>query len=468
MHQKKIFREYDVRGVYGTDYNDDFAELLARAYAQYLKDKTKASTLRVALGRDVRPSGEKLSKRFMQGLTESGINVVDLGVVPTPLVYFSTHHLKVDGAVCITGSHNPAEYNGFKICVGTSTLHGEQIQHLLKICTELEKSKPQAANKGTVVKYDIIAPYTNDVVSRIKLERPVKVVIDSGNGTAGAVAPELLRQLGCKVTELYCELDGSFPNHHPDPTVVENLEDLQEAVVAEHAELGIAFDGDSDRIGAVDEKKNPIFGDQLMVLYAREILTRKPGATIISEVKSSRNLYADIAKRGGRPIMWKTGHSLIKSKMKEEKAELAGEMSGHMFFADRYYGYDDAIYAAARLLEIVSRTKNPVSTLLADLPKCVCTPEIRMDCPDEVKFDVVESVKKELSKVYKTIDTDGVRVETEKGWGLLRASNTQPVVVMRFEAESRKDLEHLQNIVESAFQKALRAATGKDATYASH
>ncbi len=463
MYKQKIFREYDVRGVYGTDYDDSFAELLSKAYVRFLRTKQKDSSqpLVVAVGRDVRPSGNALSKRFIEGLNSSGVDVIDLGVVPTPLVYFSTHHLKIDGAVCITGSHNPAEYNGFKICVYQSTLHGAQIQTLLELCREVEKNPGTTAKRGNISTVDIVEPYLKDVAGRIKLERPVSVVIDGGNGTAGVVAPKLLRLIGCNVTEIFCELDGTFPNHHPDPTVVENLADLQKSVLSTKAELGIAFDGDSDRIGAVDEKTNPIFGDELMVLYSREILKRKPGATIISEVKSSRRLYADIAKNGGNPIMWKTGHSLIKSKMKEEKAELAGEMSGHMFFSDRYYGYDDAVYAAARLVEIVSRTTSSVSSLLSDLPTAVSTPEIRVDCPDEIKFDVVNSVKNYLAKQYSVVDIDGVRVEMPEGWGLLRASNTQPVVVMRFEANSDSALKKIRSIVEAAFDGALKDYVGQ-------
>lgn len=455
MFKAKIFREYDVRGVYGIDYDDDFAELLARAYARYVSLKHPNKQLKLAVGRDVRPSGIDLSKRFIEGLLSSGIDVVDLGIVPTPLVYFSTHHLDIDGAVCITGSHNPSEYNGFKISVGRGTLHGSQIQELLKICQEKESLKSSAV-RGTLEKHELTEPYLRDIISRIKIEKSVKVVLDAGNGTASVIAPKLMRALGCEVVELFCEMDGSFPNHHPDPTVLENLEDLQKAVKKERADFGIAFDGDSDRIGAVDENGRPIFGDELMILYSREILKRKPGATIISEVKSSRRLYADIEKHGGRPIMWKTGHSLIKAKMKEEKAELAGEMSGHMFFSDRYYGYDDAIYAAARLAEIVSRTNHSVSSLLADLPTCVCTPEIRVDCPDEIKFDVVESVKQHLAKSNKVIDVDGVRVETEEGWGLLRASNTQPVAVMRFEARSDAALSELRRLMEDAFKAAMK------------
>lgn len=458
-YQKKIFREYDIRGVYGKDYTAEFATLLGRSLASYVREHAKPAkgrtTYRIAVGRDARPSGDEIQPRFIEALQNDGFDVIDLGIVPTPLVYFSTFNLDVDGAVSITGSHNPSEYNGFKICVGTSTLHGEHIQVLRQLCEKAERTPtPAASRRGQLIQQDIIPAYQNEVKSRIKLERKLKVVIDSGNGTASTVAPKLLQDLGCEVIPLFCELDGRFPNHHPDPTVVENLVDLQKAVAEHGADLGIAYDGDSDRIGAVDEKGRPIFGDELLVLYAREILARKPGATIISEVKSSNRLYQDIARHGGRPIMWKTGHSLIKTKMKEEKAELAGEMSGHVFFQDRYYGYDDAIYASARLLEIVSRGSKKLSDLLSDLPPSVSTPEIRVDCDDEIKFDVVRRVRDDLAKRYKTIDIDGVRIETEHGWGLLRASNTQPVVVMRFEAQSEQELSVLRETVENAFEAA--------------
>ncbi len=460
--QKKIFREYDIRGIFGDDYTADFAGILARAVAAYLRENMKPgkgrAAYRFAVGHDVRPSGEQLAPRFIDALVAEGFEVIDIGVVASPLVYFSTFHLDIDGAVSITGSHNPSEYNGFKICFGTSTLHGAQIQALLKLCESFKNQPPKpAGKKGSVTKADVSDAYIDDLKARVKIERKIKVVVDAGNATACIVAPKLLTALGCEVIPLFCDIDGTFPNHHPDPTVVENLVDLQKAVAEHKADLGIAYDGDSDRIGAVDENGRPIFGDELMVLFAREILARKPGATIISEVKSSHRLYQDIAKHGGRPIMWKTGHSLIKAKMKEEKAELAGEMSGHMFFADRYYGYDDAIYASIRLLEILSRTSKPFSSLLADLPATVNTPEIRIDCPDEIKFEVVRRVRDELSKRFKINDVDGVRIDTEVGWGLLRASNTQPVVVMRFEANTEKEMSVIRKIVEDAFETATKA-----------
>lgn len=465
MFVDKIFREYDIRGIYDRDYNKDFAAILAKAVAKFLRDTLKkpsyGDTFRFAVGRDARPSGDHLAPLFKQALMDSGIEVVDLGTVPTPLVYFSTIHLDVDGAVSITGSHNPTEYNGFKLCIGKSTLHGSQIQELKGICREIEKNPPKPVNKiAKHLHVDVISMYLLDIGSKIKLSRKLKVVLDSGNGTACVVAPQLIEQLGCEVIPLFCDLDGTFPNHHPDPTELKNLVDLQAAVKKHGADLGIAYDGDADRIGAVDEKGTPIFGDELLVLYAREILARKPGATIISEVKSSHKLYNDIKARGGRPIMWKTGHSLIKAKMKEEKAELAGEMSGHMFFQDRYYGYDDAVYASARLLEILANSDKPLSWHLSDLPKTVSTPELRVDCPDEIKFDVVKLVRDELAKSFDTIDIDGVRVETKDGWGLLRASNTQPVVVMRFEASTEARLNEIKKSVEDSFRSAIKKLGG--------
>lgn len=473
MYKSKIFREYDIRGVVGQDYDTDFASLLGHALTVYYRRHSEPGKgrdcFKIAVGRDARPSGGEIAPKFIDALRREGFDVVDLGIVPTPLVYFSSYHLDVDGAVSITGSHNPSEYNGFKVGFGKGTLHGEQIQELREICEKLTNhvegttntSMPGRPKMGSVEKIDIITPYREDVKKRIKLDRRLKVVVDAGNGTGAVVGEQLLRELGCDVIPLYCELDGTFPNHHPDPTVVENLEDLIAEVKKNKADLGIAYDGDADRIGVVDETGRPIFGDELMVLYSREILSRKPGATIISEVKSSNRLYNDIAKHGGRPIMWKTGHSLIKSKMKEEKAELAGEMSGHIFFADRYYGYDDAVYASARLLELVANQDKPVSSLLADLPPSISTPEIRVDCADEIKFDVVKRVRDRLAKQYKTIDIDGVRIETPQGWGLLRASNTQPVVVMRFEAQTEKDLSSLRKTVEDAFEAATQEVTKK-------
>jgi phosphomannomutase/phosphoglucomutase len=459
MFKDKIFREYDIRGVYNVDYDKDFAKELAFALSVFIRKKLNKlnQKLTISIGQDARLSGTEIAPIFKEAFLSSGFDVYDLQIVPTPLVYFSSFHLKTDASVSITGSHNPPEYNGFKISVETSTLHGSDIQEIKKILKnkEYEPILKNLSNlKGELKKIDIIEPYINDVKNRVKINKKLKVVLDAGNGTAGVVAPKLIRSLGFDVVELYCDLDGTFPNHHPDPTELHNLKDIQNRVLKEKADLGIAYDGDADRIGVVDENAKPIYGDELMVLFSREILKRKPGAKILSEVKCSTRLYEDIKKNGGIGIMWKTGHSLIKAKMKEEKAELAGEMSGHIFFQDRYYGYDDAIYASVRLLEILSNSNQTISQMLSDLPKVVNTPEIRVDCPDEIKFEVVKKVKEKLSQNYTIIDIDGVRIETKDGWALLRASNTQPVIVMRFEAFDENKLKELRQIIENAFNES--------------
>jgi phosphomannomutase/phosphoglucomutase len=353
----------------------------------------------------------------------------------------------------VTGSHNPPEFNGFKVSVGKGTIFGEEIQKLGKL---IEKGD-FVSGKGDVSTYEIIPPYQDTLRKNIRLGKKMKVVIDSGNGTAGPVAAPLLRDLGCELEELYCKVDGHFPNHFPDPTIPENLTDLIARVKKTEAAAGIAYDGDADRIGVADDQGNIIWGDQLMILFSREILKERKGATFVAEVKCSQNLFNDIEKHGGKAIMWRTGHSLIKQKMKEEKAVLGGEMSGHLFFADRYFGYDDAIYASCRLIELLSKTDRKLSQLLEDVPKTIITPEIRVACRDEIKFKVVEKVREELKKEYPVIDVDGVRVKLEDGWGLVRASNTQPVLVLRFEALTEKTLQEIKKLVEDKVQKAVSA-----------
>ncbi len=348
----------------------------------------------------------------------------------------------------ITGSHNPPEFNGMKLCVGTSTLHGDQIQEVRRVI----EGGDLASGVGSVDNYDVIPEYLDELSKSFDFKRKMKVVVDCGNGTGGLVGPELFRRLGCDVVELYCDVDGSFPNHHPDPTVEKNLVELQKIVVDEGADLGLAYDGDADRIGAVDEKGGIIWGDKLLILYAREILSRKPGATIISEVKASTTLYDDIRVHGGDAVMWKTGHSLIKAKMKETGAELAGELSGHMFFKDGYYGFDDAVYASCRLIDIAASSDIPLTAMLADVPKTVSTPEIRVECPDEEKFPLIERLKERLSKDHEIIDVDGVRVVFPDGWALARASNTQPVLVLRFEALTEERLQEMRDLVEGAIE----------------
>jgi phosphomannomutase/phosphoglucomutase len=404
----------------------------------------------VTLGRDTRLSSPRLKDALTLGLVASGCEVTDIGVVPTPVLYYSVFHLKATGAVMVTGSHNPPEYNGFKVVSGAGTIYGQEIQEIRGL---IERGD-FASGQGSLKTADVVTPYVDEVASQFHFEQKVKVVADAGNGTAGPVIHRIFERLNVDAIELFFEMDGRFPNHHPDPTLPECIETLSRKVFETRADLGVAFDGDADRIGAVDEHGNVLWGDQLMTIYAREILTRKPGATFIGEVKCSQVMYDEIKRLGGNPIMYRTGHSLIKAKMKESRAELGGEMSGHMFFADRYYGFDDALYAACRLIEIVSRSGKPLSAQLAGLPKMVSTPEIRLDCPDEVKFDVVQRVAEHFRKTNKVVDIDGVRVLFENGWGLVRASNTQPVLVERFEALDEQLLSRYRRVVEDVVEQA--------------
>jgi len=443
----EIFREYDIRGIAESDLADPVVFTLGQALGTYLGARGCRS---LALGRDCRLSSDRLMEQLTGGLQATGLDVVDLGVCPTPVLYFSLHHLDTDAGVMITGSHNPPEYNGFKVAVGSLTIHGEQIQEVRKIA----ESGDFLSGEGSREERALSSAYRDHLAQALgRLEHPLRVVVDSGNGTGAVLGPQVYRDMGCQVIELYCTMDGNFPNHHPDPTVVDNLQDLIETVREEKADLGIAFDGDTDRIGAVDDEGNIIWGDELMILYSREILDQNPGATIVAEVKCSKNLYDEIEKRGGRGIMWKAGHSLIKAKMKEEKALLGGEMSGHMFFADRYLGYDDAIYAGARLLGHLSRSGRKVSELLSDVPETFSTPEIRVDCPEAVKFKVVELAQEYFSSRYSAVTVDGVRVIFDDGWGLVRASNTQPVLVLRFEADSAQRLEEIRALMEEKIQE---------------
>ena len=450
MLKPTIFREYDIRGIAEVDLTSPDIEVLGRAIGTYL-GRRGATT--VNLGRDCRLSSERLRDALAKGLVGAGSQVTDIGVVPTPVLYHSVFRMKAEGAVMITGSHNPSEYNGFKVMHGSSTIYGAEIQKLWKLI----EAGDLASGAGSVRIADATADYVDDIASRIDLSRRVKVVLDAGNGTAGPAMHQILSRLNCDSTELFFDMDGRFPNHHPDPTVEKYLAHLVAAVREQKAELGIAFDGDADRIGAVDENGNVIWGDMLMLIYAREILTRKPGATFIGEVKCSQVLYDGIRKLGGYPIMWRTGHSLIKAKMKESKAELAGEMSGHIFFADQYYGFDDALYAACRLLEIVAASGRPLSAQMEGVPKTVITPEIRVDCSDELKFDVVQRVVEHFKKSREVIDVDGARVLFEHGWGLVRASNTQPVLVLRFEATDPDLLRDYRKEVEDVLAQAKSA-----------
>jgi phosphomannomutase/phosphoglucomutase len=448
MLKPTIFREYDIRGIAGSELLSADVEQLGLGLGTYLRRKSHGQ--KVNLGRDCRLSSTRLRDALLKGLLAAGCDVTDIGVVPTPVLYYSSQHLKADGAIMITGSHNPPEYNGFKTVCGPDTLHGESIQELRRLIEAQDFER----GSGKLLSADVVTPYVDEIASQFHFDRRIKVVADAGNGTAGPVIHRIIEKINADVTELFFEMDGHFPNHHPDPTVPANLFPLIDKVRETGAEVGIAFDGDADRIGAVDEAGNVVYGDLLLLIYAREILTRKPGATFIGEVKCSQVMYDEIDRLGGNAIMYKTGHSLIKAKMKEEHAELAGEMSGHMFFADRYYGYDDALYAACRLIEIVAKSGRPLSAQLAGLPKMVSTPEIRVECPDELKFDLVKRVAEHFKKIYKTVDIDGVRVIFPQGWGLLRASNTGPILVMRFEAANETLLKQYQAEVEQVLKEA--------------
>ncbi len=446
----QIYREYDIRGVVDKDLTPDVVRILGKGFGTHM---VHLNMKQLVVGRDGRLSSKAFRDALVEGLLSTGCDVVDIGVCPTPVYYFSVFHLNKDGGVMITGSHNPPDFNGFKVSVGKSTIFGEEIQNLRKLIDKGDF----ASGCGKVTEAQIIPSYQDYVKGNIKLARKMRVVVDSGNGTGGVVAVPLLKDLGCQVEELFTEIDGRFPNHFPDPTIPANLKDLIDRVGKTKAEAGIGYDGDADRIGVADDQGNIIWGDQLMILFSREILKERKGATFVGEVKCSQNLFNDIERNGGRAIMWRTGHSLIKEKMKEVKAVLGGEMSGHIFFADRYFGYDDAIYASCRLIELLSKTDKKLSQLLEDVPRTVITPEIRVDCPDQIKFRVVDTVKEQLKRDHKIIDVDGVRVVFKDGWGLLRASNTQPVLVLRFEAESDKRVQEIKALIEEKVRVAVAA-----------
>ena len=437
----EIFREYDIRGNVEKDLTDEVVFDIGRAFATYMHERGKN---KAAVGRDGRLSSKRYSQLIIQGMVESGLDVIDLGLVPTPLFYYSLFTLDVDGGIQVTGSHNPPEFNGFKVAFDRTTIFGDEIQYLRTIIAE----KRFVKGEGSVAEQDgLIDDYYTYLRKNISLKRKLKVVVDAGNGTGGFVAVPILREMGQEVIELYCDIDGRFPNHFPDPTVEDNLTALRETVMREHADVGIGYDGDADRIGAIDNEGTIIWGDYLMMIFARHILKENSGGTFVAEVKCSQNLYEDIEKRGGKPIMWKAGHSLIKSKMKEERALLGGEMSGHIFFADRFFGFDDAIYASLRLLEIMCNEDRPLSDFLKDVPEVYSTPEIRTNCPDDVKFDVVRRLTELYRSRYRIIDIDGVRVIFEDGWGLVRPSNTQPILVLRFEADSPAALTRIRDMV---------------------
>jgi len=446
---KDIFRQYDIRGIVGQDLTPETVELLGKGIGTYFRQR---DCREVALGRDGRLSSPQFAKSFTKGLLSTGCNVFDLGTVPTPLLYFSIYFKNYEAVVMITGSHNPPEYNGFKMMLGKDTLFGDDIQDIYTLIHSGQFVEEEGASVRT---YDITPEYEEYVLNNISLQKKLKIVVDAGNGTAGVVAVPIFKKLGCDVIDIYCDVDGNFPNHHPDPTLPEALEDLIQKVAEEKADLGFAYDGDGDRIGVIDNLGQIIWGDKLLIVFARDILSRHPGAAIISEVKASKLLYDEIEKLGGRPIMWKTGHSFIKKKIKEENALLAGEMSGHIFFADRFFGFDDAIYSSARLLELLSHSEKDLSQHFADLPKTYSTPEIRIYASDQVKFTIVDEVKKELAQKYPIIDIDGVRAIYPNGWALVRPSNTQEILVLRFEADSETALQAIRSEVEKTIEDVI-------------
>ncbi len=468
MYPEHIFRQYDIRGIADRELSEEFAFVLGRAFSRLLKEKNPEAK-RVSVGRDVRLSSSALKDAVVEGISSSGIDVVDIGVCPTPLQYFSIHHLDLDGGIMVTGSHNPPEFNGFKLSIGKETIFGTDIQRIKEIIIQGDFLPEK---KASVQGYDILSAYRDFILKDFSYlssdEYPgFKVVVDSGNGTAGLVAPEILRGIGCDVVELYSEPDGRFPNHHPDPTVVDYIQDLIKTTRQESAHMGVGYDGDADRIGVVNTEGRIIWGDQLMIILSRDILSRNPGARIIGDVKCSDILFEDIKAHGGIPIIWKTGHSLVKEKMRNEEAALAGEFSGHIFIKERYFGYDDAIYTTVRLVEIMKKSGKAISELLSDIPQLYFTPEIRIPCDEDKKKPVVERVvktfldyQKNCGAPLKVLDLntiDGVRVRFEKGWALLRMSNTQPVVVMRVEATSEEALNRYRGFIEEEFKKAMEA-----------
>ena len=440
---QNIFREYDIRGIVGQDLTDETVSLLGKAIGTFF---IRNGAKRIAIGFDARESSPRFQDLLVQGFNAVGCDARLIGRVPTPVLYFTVFTKDVNGGVMITGSHNPPDHNGFKICLGKSTLFGSQIQEIKEIALGGNFAKGEGTNENL----EVLADYEKDILSKINLgARKLKAVVDGGNGMGGVTAVPIYEKLGVELVKLFTEPDSNFPNHHPDPTVVENLQDAVKAVKETGADLALAFDGDGDRIGVIDENGRIIWGDELMVLLSRSVLQERPNSTIIAEVKCSQTLFDDIARHGGKPLMWKAGHSLIKAKMKETDAVLAGEMSGHIFFADRFYGFDDATYAGARVLEILSNTDKTLSELLADLPETFSTPELRVDCSDERKFEIVGKIAAEFSKTNKVITIDGARILFENGWGLVRASNTQAILVLRFEADSEENLQKIRETVES-------------------
>lgn len=448
MINGSIFRQYDIRGVVGTDLTNDTLYQIGKGFGTYIQGFGKKS---VVIGGDARLSTPEFKTQFIKGLMETGCDVTDVGIVGTPVLYYSIWKLNIDAGAMITASHNPSQYNGIKLNLGLSSVYAEGLQDVLKI---IQKGQFASGTGSIKVNNDMPQSYIDYVADGIKLARPVKVIVDAGNGMGGLYLPTILRKLGCEVSEMFCEPDGNFPNHHPDPTVEKNNVHLAKAVLEQKAELGIGLDGDADRIGVVDEKGKMLFGDQILNILARDFLKANPGETIIADVKCSKNLYDDIAKHGGKPIMYKTGHANIKNYMKEIGVKFAGEMSGHVFLGDRYLGFDDAIYVSARFIEIVSKTSMPVSEFLADQPKMYNTPELHLECADDKKFNVVALACQSFKDDgYDVNDIDGARITFADGWGLVRASNTTPVLVLRYEAETEARMLEIQKLVEDKIKQ---------------
>lgn len=451
-----IFRTYDIRGIADVDLLDDVVYKLGRAYGTYIKSKNKKHKLKIGVGQDVRLSSTRIANRLIEGIISTGISVVDLGVIPTPVLYFSVFHYGYDGGIMVTGSHNPKEYNGFKILKGNKTIYGDEIQLL----RELIERDEFISGTGEISKYDPTSDYINFIKQKVNIStttgRKLQVIVDPGNGTCGPIVSRVFNELGCSIKCLNCDPDGNFPAHLPDPTIPSFMEELIKETSNSKANFGIGYDGDGDRIGVIDELGNIIWGDKLLGLFSKHVLKKMPGAPIIFEVKCSEGLVEYIKSLGGIPVMWKTGHSLIKARMKEIGAPLAGEMSGHMFFADNYYGYDDAIFASVRLLEILSAENRPMSQLIAEIPYYHSTPEIRVECADEIKFGVVNKLKEYFQSIYPVIDIDGARIQFPGGWGLVRASNTQPILVLRFEAKTEPILEEIKSKVTSKLEEIVK------------
>lgn len=437
-----IFRAYDVRGVVGSTLNESIVYQIGLAIGS---EATARGQKTVVVGRDGRLSGPSLSTALMDGLRAAGQDVVDVGMVPTPTLYFATYHLGFPSGVMVTGSHNPADYNGFKIVLAGETLSGDQITDLYRRIAEKDFSQGEGSYRAVSIDDD----YVNRITGDVKLAKPMKVVVDCGNGVTGELGPRLAKALGCEIIPLFTEIDGNFPNHHPDPGKLKNLQDCIKAVKEHGADLGLAFDGDGDRVGVITNAGHVVFPDRLMMLFAQDVCGRNPDAQIIYDVKCSRLLAPAISKAGGKPMMWKTGHSLIKAKMKESGALLAGEMSGHIFFKERWYGFDDGLYSACRLLEILSNADCDADTLFKRFPEDVSTPEINIEVTDAGKFTIVEALQKLDFPGGDKSTIDGVRVDFPDGWGLIRASNTTPVLVLRFEAETTEALERIRSLFQA-------------------